>query len=307
MVLNQNLKNSFKQLLANYHNDLCGNPPTNEVDFIDKTVQCFDNKNLNYQNQRLTTRSIKIHPTPQVRYYPNGFQNQNLSYEIEIGDILYIFKHRVNGVIETRRAIVVQAKFTKENKRRWGVNIEQFRFLCEWHPFHIVSPVLPGNHHLFPEARSWAMYAFFGPNALKYPVYYSANRIRNHRGGIPAGGSFTYYIKPHYSWDTDTSFFMKLIQGYLGENLLKNINIAQFINQLYVYMQWLPDPPGDPQWNGESIKGKKGLGIIEFTLESENDSEEYQDILLHTKPSDYDVSNARVTVGANSTTRPKNQ
>jgi len=274
MVLNQNLKNSFNQLLVHYHNDLWGNPPTNEVDFIDKTVQCFDNQNLNYQNQRLTTRSIKIHPTPQVRYYPNGFQNQNPNYRIEMGDILYIFKHIVNGNLEIRRGMVVQVKFTNEDRIRWHIDIKQFRFLCNWHPFHLVHPIFPGNYTLHPRTNSWSMYGFVGPNALNYPVYYSANRIRNHRGGIPAGGSFTYWIRPHYSWDTDTSFFMKLIQGYLGEDLLKNLNIAQFVNQLYVYMQWLPDPPGDPQWNGESIKGKQGLGIIEFTLESDIDFEE---------------------------------
>jgi len=274
MILNPILRNGFNQVLVNYHNLLWGNPPINEVDFIDKTVQSFCNLNLNVQNQKLTTRAVKIHPTPQVRYYPNGFQNQIPNIRIEMGDILYIFKHRVNGNLVTRRGMVVQVKYTMEDRLRWHIDIDQFRFLCNWHPFHIVSPQIPGNYTVHPRTNSWSMYGFIGPNAMNYPVYYSANRIRNHRGGIPAGDAFTYWILPYYSWDTDTSFFMKLIQGYLGENLISNNNIAQFVNQLYRYMQWLPDPPEDPQWNGESIKGEKGLGIIEFTLEGDFDLEE---------------------------------
>ena len=131
--------------------------------------------------------------------------------------------------------------------------------------------MLPGNHHLYPEARSWAMYTFVGPNAIKYPVYYSAKRIRDNRGGIPQGGSFTFWVRPYYDLDIDSSFFMKFIQGLRGENLLTNHNIAQFINQLYIYMDWLPDPPGDPQWDGESFKDKKSLGVVEFTLDSNID------------------------------------
>jgi len=274
MALNPNIRIGFNQLLVSYHNALWGNPPVNEIDFIDLTVQSFNNQNLSSQNQRLTTRSVKIHPTPQVRYYPNGFQNQNPNFQVEMGDILFVLKHVVNGILEIRRGLVVQVKFTNEDMKRWHIDINQFRFLCNWHPFHIVRPMIPGNYTIHPWTYSWSMYGFVGPYAMDYPVYYSANRIRNHKGGIPAGGSFTYWIKPYYSWDTDTSFFMKLVQGYLGENLLMNHNVAQFVNQLYVYTQWLPDPPGDPQWDGETTMGTQGLGIIEFTLKSSIDREE---------------------------------
>ena len=124
-----------------------------------------------------------------------------------MGDILYIFKHRINGNVVTRRGVVTQVKYTNGIQNRWRIDVNQFRLLCNWPPFRLVRPAFNANHTIIPITRTWSMYAFVGPNALNYPVFYSAKRILGHRGNIPNQQSFTYYTLPNYYWDIDTSFY----------------------------------------------------------------------------------------------------
>ena len=86
MHLDESLKDKFREILYYYHRTLWNVPLSDEIDFIDRTVRFFGNYgNINLHTQQLTTRSEKIHPTPQVMYYPNGFQNVNPKYQIEMG------------------------------------------------------------------------------------------------------------------------------------------------------------------------------------------------------------------------------
>ena len=117
MRLNPTLKIGFKTALWNYHKSLWNPPLIKEIDFIERTVSSLQNINLASGQQSLTTRSKKIHLTPQVRYYPYGLLHPNKHETIEMGDILFIYKHFLNGILDAHRGVLVQVKFTKKKRK----------------------------------------------------------------------------------------------------------------------------------------------------------------------------------------------
>jgi len=186
-----------------------------------------------------------------------------------MGDLLFIYKHFMNGVLDSYRGILVQAKYTKGKRRAWKVATKQFYFLAQWPIFEIVKPRFNKRYLIKPRALTWSAYGFVGQNATRYPIYYSSDRMARHKGGIPSTKSFTFHVKSDYSWDCSRSFLMKFAQGLVGENLLINQNTKSLVDDLYVVMGWKPDPPGEPKWDDVSPKDDEGFGIVELTVSSE--------------------------------------
>lgn len=269
MKLNQILKKAFGNRLRAYHDSLWKTPITNELDFIDRTVKGLGGINEASGRQRISSRSKRIHLSPQVRYYPYSLIYPKNNKPIEIGDILFIYKHFLDSVLDDYRGMIVQAKYNKGVKTAWRIHTNQFYFLAMWPLFEIVKPKFNKKYSIQPGSLLWGSYCFVGPNATKYPVYYSSDRMLRHRKQMPTTKSFTYNLLQYYSWDTSPAFLMRFIQGLIGEDLLDNQAIMELVDDIYKVMKWKPDPPGEPQWNDVTYTDEEGFGVVEFTVSSE--------------------------------------
>ena len=269
MKLNPLLKTQFRAALSNYHQSLWRPPLSGELDFIDRTVASFQNLNIPAGRQSLKTRSKRIHLTPQVRFYRYGLLFPSKHTTVEMGDLLFIYKHYLNGVLDAYRAIIVQAKYTKGKKRSWRIDTNQFYFLAQWPSFRIVRPAFKKTYAIKPRALTWATYGFVGPSAIRYPLYYSSTRMLRHKKTVPSTKSFSYPVKSGIGWDSSTSFLLKFVQGLVGENLLSSMKVKVFVDDLYIVVKWKPDPPGEPEWNDGKNEENEGFGVVEFTVTSE--------------------------------------
>lgn len=272
MTLNNLIINRLKNSLRSYHSSLENPPLVNEVDFIKRTVTAFQNLNYTAGGQTISSRSIIIHSKPIIQYYPKGPLFPHIFRRVEMGDILLVSKQVIDGVLESYRGSIIQAKFTKRMKRTWKVNSNQFFFLSEWPVFTIYRPRIKKQYFTEPNASTWSVYGFVGQRATKFPIYYSSKRMVNHLGGIPTKKSFSYSVKPNFSWDCGSSFLLRILLGYLGENLLTNIGVASFVDDLYIMMGLKPDPPEVTKWDPEKSNLREGFGIIEVTISGDQQS-----------------------------------
>ena len=268
MKLNSILKRRFKSALNHYHKSLWKPALSGEIDFIDRTVASFQNLNIAAGKQSLKTRSKRFHLTPKVTFYRYGLLFPNRYTTVEMGDLLFIYKHFLNGVLDAYRAILVQAKYTKGKKKSWEIDTKQFFFLTQWPIFKIARKAFTQLHSIKPKTLTWATYGFVGPNAIRYPVYYSSTRMLRHKKTVPSTKSFSFPVQLGIGWDSSTSFLLKFVQGLVGENLLSSTKVKAFVDDLYIVVKWKPDPPGESEWNDEKNEEKEGFGVIEFTVTS---------------------------------------
>lgn len=270
MILDDILKKEFKSTLNQYHESLWRSTLSGEIDFIDRTVESFEKVNIHNRNQFLKTRSKKLHPKPKVRFYPFGRLFILNNATVEMGDLFFVYKHFLNGILNEHRAIVVQAKHTKASSKSWRIDTDQFRLLSKWPPFQFEKKAFQKLYHIRPRALTWATYGFVGLSATRYPLYCSSKRMLREIKSIPSSNTFTFKLLNSSGWDSSTSFLLKFIQGFAGENLRRNSRALDLVKDLYTVAEWEPDPPGDPKWE-TGKKGEEGFGIIEFTVTTERD------------------------------------
>ena len=266
MKLNPLIKMQFKTALSNYHQSLWRPSLSGEIDFIDRTVASLQNLNIRAGRQSLDTRSKRIHLTPQVRFYRHPLLFPRKYTTVEMGDLLFVYKHFLNGVLDAYRAIIVQAKYTKEKKKSWKIDADQFYFLTQWPRFKIIRPMSKIWRSIKPRALTWASYGFVGPNAIRYPLYYSSKRMLRYKKTVPSTKSFSFPVQPGIGWDSSTSFLLKFVQGLVGENLLLNTRVKTFVDDLYVIAKWKPDPPGELERYDDKNDENEGFGVVEFTV-----------------------------------------
>ena len=264
--LNPLLKTQFKAALRNYHQTLWRSSLSGEIDFIIRTVGSFQKLNIHGGKQSLKTRSKRIHLSPQVRFYQYGLLFPGKHTTVEMGDLFFIYKHFLNGVLDAYRGIIVQAKYTKGKKKLWKIDTDQFYFLAKWPSFMMVRPAFKKIYSIKPRALTWATYGFVGPNATKYPLYYSSTRILRHAKKVPSTKSFSFPIGSGVGWDSSTSFLLKFVQGLVGENLLSSTEVKAFVDDLYVVVKWKPDPPDETEWDDGKNEENEGFGVVEFTV-----------------------------------------
>ena len=206
MKLNNVLKGKFKSALDTYHRSLWNPSLSGEIDFIDRTVKGFQTLSRSSGNQSFKTRSKKIHLTPQAQFYRYGLLFPNVHTTVEMGDLLFIFKHFSNGSLDAHRGILVQVKYTKGKEKSWKIETDQFYFLTQWPKFRIVKPKFNKWYSTKPTALTWATYGFVGQYAVNYPVYYSSSRMLRTKRSVLSTKSFTFSIKTSIGWDSSTSY-----------------------------------------------------------------------------------------------------
>jgi hypothetical protein len=140
--------------------------------------------------------------------------------------------------------------------------------MTQWPRFRIVKPLFRKVFSIKPRTLTLATYGFVGSNATSYPLYYSSNRILRQIKSLPLYNTFSFSIQPSIGWDSSPSFFLKFVQGFVGENLLHNLAANAFVNDLCIVAKWKPDPPGEPEWRNENVE-KRGSGIVEFVVATE--------------------------------------
>jgi len=269
MSLSPTIKAQLRTELATYHNSLWKPPLNRELEFLDRTVSSLNNIRISTRNQAISSRCKRIHLSPKVRFFRTQLPTPSPT-TTELSDLIFVYKHIVNGVLKDYRAILAQTKFTSQKRKTWHIDTNQFFLMTQWPRFKIVSPAkFKCGFHIRPKSRTWSTYGFVGPLASRFPIYFSSSRILQIKSHIPSTKSFSFSLKPLSGWDSSPSFFMKCLQGLIGENLLKNKPAFQLIRTLYILAEWEVDPSDELEWNSEKIEDDKGFGIIEFTVRTE--------------------------------------
>jgi len=169
-----------------------------------------------------------------------------------------------------KRAVIIQSKFTKTNQRTWKkIDTAQFYLALKWPHFTRVRPKPKTAHTLSPNCLTWGSYAFVGPNAVNYPLYFTSTRMFRRHPYVLSQKTFTFNMKRPLGWDTSPSFLMKQMFCLIGEDLLSNNPIRSFVDELCRMVNLEPDPPGEFEWQPNQREEPKGFGVIEFTLSCE--------------------------------------
>lgn len=250
-------------------------PISNEGDFVNRSVNAFQNFWSAGGRQYLSTRSIKIDKKPIVDFMPFSpafpFDTKK-----EIGDLLFVYKYFLKNKLVAHRASIVQAKYTKGTGTSWKVDTSQFYLMNYWPNFHIIKPKPRKfkTYDLTPKTRSWATYGFVGPNAIAYPLFFSARRMLD-VFRMPSSDPFYFNLNLMPAiWVYGAGFLSLLLQNLVGENLLNNLRVKNLVDDLYKIAGMLPDPPEEFEWNDEQTEEGKSFGIIEFKIVEERGREQ---------------------------------
>jgi len=271
MAYNPQLLQQIRNTLNAYHNSLRSTPLSGELDFIRRTTSFFANKNLRSQYTSFSTRSGNIDKSPIVR-----FQHTTPQYspaDKEVADILFVSKKIRNGQLINKKGILVQSKFTKKSITSWsGIDTAQFFLTYYWPSFTRIKPgPINGPYELEPNSLLWGTYAFVAPNSTNFPLYFSPSKILYLNQNLINQQTFTFTLSTFNNYQTSPSFLMRLILCQIGEDLLTNQKIDNFVDELYRLVGLAPDPPDEFDWNQDDKEEKpKGLGIVEFTISTED-------------------------------------
>lgn len=272
ITLNANIKQAFRALLAQYHASLSQPRLQDELDYIRRTVDFFDNIPLLVGgSQSVRTRSASIHGTPLAEFVACTYAFHRLRIEKEIADIVLVYKHFTNGNMDAYRASLIQAKFSRNvRKISWsGVDAGQFCLLSSWPTFLITSPLrFFKQYSLTPRNLTWSTYGLVGPDIIHQPIFYSADRMLRQLGAFPQDEKFLFVATPT-RFDFSQSYFLKFIQALIGEDLLTNSPVRNFIIDLYKIVDLEPDPPGEFERVGTDRIKKQPFGVVEFTVSDE--------------------------------------
>ena len=186
----------------------------------------------------------------------------NKNYKLE--GLLFIHKHILKGEVASYRASLIQVTFTKRKEKLWTIDTNQFSFLTRWQSFKM-APTFTKWYLLKPRMLTWATFGFLGPHLSIYPFYYSSKRMLKCTTKIPSTRSFNFPVNRPIGWDSSTSFLIKFIQGVIGENLLTNVPIKSFVDDMYILFKWQNDHQREYKMTGAN-NGEKCFGIIEFTI-----------------------------------------
>jgi hypothetical protein len=192
----------------------------------------------------------------------------------EIGDLLFVYKYLLRNKLVAHRASIVQTKYTSGTRKSWTIDTAQYDLMSHWPKFQLISPArFHKIYDLKPKACSWATYGFIGPNAAKNPLFFSSKRMLR-KYPAPPSTHFSFNLNHmHAIWLHSTGFLSKFLQNLIGENLLSNTNIKDFVDDLYKTANLLPDPPGECEWNNREPEDKKSFGIIEFRITEKVENE----------------------------------
>lgn len=274
MRLNSFIKAQLRKQLFTYHTSLWKPPLKREMDFLDLTVKGLNNIRISHGSQTVSSRCKRIHLTPKVSFFRNPLTTISPT-TTELSDLLLVVKYFENGSLKQFRAILGQIKFTSQKPKSWHIDTDQFFLMTQWPRFTIVSPArFRSTFHIKPKTSTWSSYGFIGPLATRFPIYHSAQRILKKKTLIPKTQSFSFNPRPPSGWDSSPSFMIKFLQGLIGENLLKNKSALALIRALYIIAKWKVDPPDELEWISDKDAESNGMGIIEFTVNTEKESEQ---------------------------------
>lgn len=265
MSLSAHFKNRIRCLLNQYHRQINHPRLSNEREFIKRTALFFRKQTVSHGQESLISRSANIDRSPLVRFrHPTPWPNPDVR---EVGDLLFVIKFKKGTQIIEKRALIVQSKFTGTSRRSWkDINTAQFYLILKWPSFTRVNPGPPRPYNLSPLCLTWGTYAFVGPMATNYPLYFTSSRILGKKPAILSQKTFTFNINKPLGWDTSPSFMMRHMLCLIGENLLTNRPIESFVDDMYRIVGLIPDPPGEFKWESRYQEEPKGFGIVEFTV-----------------------------------------
>lgn len=258
---------AIEQLVMGYERAVMGRSFQNEIDYIRRTLAFFSQQRLGPRNHRVETQASVIHGSPRIEYIS---QLTNQPVHVEFADLIFVFKHYFNQNLVEKRGLFVQCKY-EPTGYTWHIDQEQFDFLSSYPQFRFWRPLRNNWYTINPVAISWAMYGFGAQIAPNTPIYQPVERIRQNAINIPRGRhNFPYNINP-LGWDSNRSFLLRLMQGRLGENLLRNADMATLIHDLYIAVHLAPDPPSDMEFDKDiPTDAKSGIGLIEIRINEEN-------------------------------------
>lgn len=174
-------------------------------------------------------RTKEIHKKPIVKFRTSG--------GCEIGDFFVIVKYIYNGRIIGQKAIIYQFKFSK-GASKWNIDQRQLRLLRDWPPFSFGRKNVGNNSFSIkpttPEFGSYWL-ADKRENMSYFFTSYDIDKIQsNSNVKICSAKNAVRIFTP--------IALLSQIAWRLGELIVKGSDIEKFVNTLYRYLSWTPDP-----------------------------------------------------------------
>jgi hypothetical protein len=265
MSISEQLKDRIRQTLVKYHSRLDSPVLHDERDFVSRTVAFFRHVSVAHGRESFTTNARSIDKSPIVEFLHSTCWNNPARREI--GDLLLVSKLKRGNQVITRRAVIVQSKFTQISQRIWNVDTAQFYLVSNWPTFRRIRPEPQKQYSLEPQSLVWGSYVLVGPRVLENPVYFTSPRILEENPSIFSFKNFRLNLRRLNGFDTSPSFLMRHILCLIGENLCTNPNIDSFVDEMYRIVGIKPDPPNEFYWDSIDDKSEStGFGVVEFSI-----------------------------------------
>jgi len=206
---------------------------SDEVAFFQKFFPAMES----YLNQvninpllRFKCKTIEIHKKPIVKYGDNQ--------KCELGDYFVNVKYENSGEAIGSRLVIYQVKYTK--KSTWGLNKKQLLLLSNWPTFSFGKQGFGTNTFtLNNTTNDLGTYSFIGKpnNTFTFPAAIVQNiQKTNSLNSNNLCGIYPYILA--------NAIYHQLIWKY-GEPITENTNHKLFLETLYRYVRFAPDPPDE--------------------------------------------------------------
>lgn len=206
-------------------------------------------------------RQKEIHQKPIVRLY-GGRRG------CELGDYFVMVKYWYNNQLLGKKALINQFKFSKK-QANWQINQRQLILLSDWPPFAFgrkssgynlfsISPMTPEFGSYWLGGKSCQISLFL--TAQDIVCLQTKKRLK--------------LDKVHKSVRIEGPLsLLSAIAWRLGEYIPPSSDIERFLEALYRYIGWAPDPP--EEFKGFSANEKKGpFFALEINVKSEHRHDE---------------------------------
>jgi hypothetical protein len=223
----------------------------------------------------VTCRYHEVHQKPRVKVPSRHF-------ECELGDLLVVVKYRLpNGTFEAK-SILYQVKMCKRGQRTADIDQNQLTLLTEWPEFYFgkTASGSPQSFRLSPYEVEFGSYLiaqrnpaendYLIPYLVLPPIQWwcgavygiAPTALRVQLDG-PTKIDLDRVVEPC----ADVCMMVRHMMFESGEHHHHNESVRNFVDALYRYIGWAPDPPDEfegffRETNNEGI----GFGVLELTV-----------------------------------------
>lgn len=212
----------------------------NEVEYF---REFFNNLKDYFESQPIARLSVEcqtkeIHQKPKVKF--------GKGKNPELGDYFINVKYYDNRKLLGKKFIIYQFKIADKTKPRWKIDQIQLELLRDWPEFQLGKKSMGYNSFiLIPKTKEFGSYwlsqrtaesHFWGLDIVSSAMDISLFQNKNHIENL-----IPLLIYPN----SGTTALILQLMWFYGEFVERNTKIDDFIETLYRYVGFAPDPPNE--------------------------------------------------------------